>query len=89
MGRKVHPVGFRLKVNRDWDARWFATGDQFVQQLQQDFAIRRFVAKEGEKAGVSRIEIERFPNLLQVTLDPARTLQNGARHRGENCGGRG
>lgn len=72
MGRKVHPVGFRLKVNRDWDARWFATGDQFVQQLQQDFAIRRFVAKEGEKAGVSRIEIERFPNLLQVTIHTAR-----------------
>lgn len=72
MGRKVHPVGFRLKVNRDWDARWFATGDQFVQQLQQDFAIRRFVAKEGEKAGVSRVEIERFPNLLQVTIHTAR-----------------
>ncbi|MBE2183001.1 MAG: 30S ribosomal protein S3 [Anaerolineae bacterium] len=72
MGRKVHPVGFRLKVNRDWDARWFATGEQYVQQLQQDFAIRRLVKKEGAKAGVSRIEVERFPNLLQVTIHTAR-----------------
>ena len=72
MGRKVHPVGLRLKVNRDWDARWFATGEQFVQQLQQDFAIRRLVKVEGAKAGVSRIEIERFPNLLQVTIHTAR-----------------
>jgi small subunit ribosomal protein S3 len=72
MGRKVHPVGFRLKVNRDWDARWFATGEQYVSQLQQDFAIRRFVMAEGDKAGVSRVEIERFPNLLQVTIHTAR-----------------
>jgi small subunit ribosomal protein S3 len=72
MGRKVHPVGFRLKIIRDWDARWFATGDQYVDQLQEDFAIRRYIRKEGEKASVSRIEIERFPNLLQVTIHTAR-----------------
>ncbi len=72
MGRKVHPVGFRLKIIRDWDARWFATGEQYVEQLQEDFAIRRFIRKEGEKASVSRIEIERFPNLLQVTIHTAR-----------------
>jgi small subunit ribosomal protein S3 len=72
MGRKVNPVGFRLKINRDWDARWFATGDDYVKQLQQDFAIRRFVKKEGAKAGVSRVEIERFPNVLQVTIHTAR-----------------
>ncbi|MBL8146085.1 MAG: 30S ribosomal protein S3 [Anaerolineae bacterium] len=72
MGRKVHPVGFRLKINRDWDARWFATGEEYVRQLQEDFAIRRYIRKEGEKASVSRIEIERFPSLLQVTIHTAR-----------------
>jgi small subunit ribosomal protein S3 len=71
MGRKVNPIGFRLKVTRDWDARWFATGEKYVQQLQEDFAIRRYVKKEGEKAGVSRIEIERS-NQLQVTIHTAR-----------------
>lgn len=72
MGRKVNPIGFRLKVNRDWDARWFATGTRYADLLQEDFAIRRFIRKEGEKAGVSRIEIERYPNQLQVTIHTAR-----------------
>jgi small subunit ribosomal protein S3 len=72
MGRKVNPVGFRLKINRDWDARWFATGQQFRDQLMEDFAIRRFIKKEGEKAGVSRIEIERNSNQLQITIHTAR-----------------
>ncbi len=72
MGRKVNPIGFRLKVNRDWDARWFASGQQFRDQLMEDFAIRRFIKKEGEKAGVSRIEIERNSNQLQITIHTAR-----------------
>ncbi|MBK8029782.1 MAG: 30S ribosomal protein S3 [Anaerolineae bacterium] len=72
MGRKVHPVGFRLKINRDWDARWYAQGSAYRNLLQEDFAIRRYVKKEGEKAGVSRIEIERQSNQLQVTIHTAR-----------------
>jgi small subunit ribosomal protein S3 len=72
MGRKVNPVGFRLKINRDWDARWYAKGQQFRENLMEDFAIRRFIKKEGEKAGVSRIEIERNSNQLQITIHTAR-----------------
>jgi small subunit ribosomal protein S3 len=72
MGRKVNPIGFRLKITRDWDARWFATGRRYSELLQEDFAIRRYIKKGGEKAGVSRIEIERYPNQLQVTIHTAR-----------------
>jgi small subunit ribosomal protein S3 len=72
MGRKVNPVGFRLGINRDWDARWYAQGPRYAELLKEDFAIRRFVKKEGAKAGVSRIEIERYPNQLQVTIHTAR-----------------
>jgi small subunit ribosomal protein S3 len=72
MGRKVHPVGFRLKINRDWDARWFAQGARYRDQLQEDFRIRRYIGKEAEKASVSRIEIERYPNQLTVTIHTAR-----------------
>jgi small subunit ribosomal protein S3 len=72
MGRKVHPVGFRLKINRDWDARWFAQGTRYRDQLQEDFKIRRFIGKEAEKASVSRVEIERYPNQLTVTIHTAR-----------------
>jgi small subunit ribosomal protein S3 len=72
MGRKIHPVGFRLKVNRDWDARWFAEGDRYRQLLLEVFEIRRYVEKNLKPAGVSKIEIERHPNQVQVTLFTAK-----------------
>ncbi|MGQ9909675.1 MAG: 30S ribosomal protein S3 [Candidatus Flexifilum sp.] len=72
MGRKVNPIGFRLKINRDWDARWYAEGPRFRELLHEDFKIRQFIRKEGEKAGISRIEIERNPNQVQVTIHTAR-----------------
>jgi small subunit ribosomal protein S3 len=72
MGRKVHPIGFRLKVIRDWDARWYAEGDKFRELLQEDFKIRRFVKTIGARAGVSRVEIERYPNQLLVNIHTAR-----------------
>jgi len=72
MGRKVHPIGFRLKINRDWDARWYAEDAKYRALLQEDFAIRRFVKKAGARAGVSRIEIERFPGQLLVNIHTAR-----------------
>lgn len=72
MGRKVNPIGFRLKVNRDWDARWFAEKQRYTEQLLEDFQIRRFIRKEAERAGISRLEIERYPNQLLVTIHTAR-----------------
>jgi small subunit ribosomal protein S3 len=72
MGRKVHPIGFRLKITRDWDARWYAEGERYTQLLQEDFAIRRFIKKAAARAGVSRVEIERYPNQLVVTVHTAR-----------------
>ena len=72
MGRKVHPIGFRLKVNRDWDARWYAEGDRYVELLQEDRMIRDFVKAEANQAGVSLIEIERFPNQVVIFIHTAR-----------------
>lgn len=68
MGRKVHPVGFRLKAIRDWNTRWYAEGERYRNLLQEDFAIRRLIRDELPQAGISRIEIERFPNQVQVTV---------------------
>jgi len=68
LGRKVHPVGFRLKITRDWNTRWFAEGRRYRDLLQEDFAIRKLVHKELPSAGISRIEIERFPNQVQVVI---------------------
>jgi small subunit ribosomal protein S3 len=72
MGRKVHPIGFRLKVNRDWDARWYAEGQRYVELLQEDRKIRNYIRKEASRAGVSRIEIERYPNQVLVNVHTAR-----------------
>lgn len=72
MGRKVHPVGFRLKTIRDWNTRWFAEGKQYEERLHEDFAIRELIKKELPRAGVSTVEIERFPNQVQVTIHTAR-----------------
>jgi small subunit ribosomal protein S3 len=72
MGRKVHPVGFRLKYIRDWNARWYAEGGRYRDLLQEDMAIRRMVKQDLNAAGVAKVEIERFPNQVQVTIHTAR-----------------
>jgi small subunit ribosomal protein S3 len=68
MGRKVHPVGFRLGVIKDWEARWFAPKGKYAQQLQQDFTIRRMIANELQRSGIARVDIDRFPSQLVVTI---------------------
>jgi small subunit ribosomal protein S3 len=72
MGRKVHPIGFRLKINKTWEGRWYAEGSAYVNQLHQDFALRELVRKEADRAGVSRIEIERFPGKVKVVVHTAK-----------------
>lgn len=68
MGRKVHPIGFRLGVNRSWDSRWFATGKEYIEQLHEDRVIRDMVYENTPRAGISQVEIERFPNSLHITV---------------------
>jgi small subunit ribosomal protein S3 len=68
MGRKVHPIGFRLGVIKDWEARWFAPKGKYAQQLQQDFTIRRLIANELQRSGIARVDIDRFPSQLVVTI---------------------
>jgi len=72
MGRKVNPIGFRLKINRTWDGRWFAEGDEYVHQLQQDLKIREEIRTGSPRAGISRIEIERFPGKVKVIVHTAK-----------------
>ena len=72
MGRKVHPIGFRLNVNQDWRGRWFAEGAQYREQLAQDFAIRDMIYQESGRAGVSRIDVERYPGKLKVAVFTAK-----------------
>jgi small subunit ribosomal protein S3 len=68
LGRKVHPVGFRLGIIKDWQARWFATGEEYADLLQEDLEIRRMIRDEMGQAGISKIEIERFPKRVSLTI---------------------
>ena len=72
MGQKINPVGFRLGVNRTWDSRWFAAGDDYGRLLHQDIAIRKELKKRLGQAGVSRIIIERPHKKCRVTIHSAR-----------------
>ncbi|MFQ5814017.1 MAG: 30S ribosomal protein S3 [Anaerolineae bacterium] len=68
MGRKVHPLGFRLGIIKDWQARWFATGEEYADLLQEDLDIRQLIRDEMGHAGISKIEIERFPKQVSITI---------------------
>jgi small subunit ribosomal protein S3 len=72
MGRKIHPIGFRLGINQPWEGRWFAEGGEYRDQLHQDLIIRKMVRKEAEKAGISKVEIERFPGKVKVVVHTAK-----------------
>lgn len=96
MGRKVHPIGYRLGVNETWKGRWFAEGAQYRQQLHQDLAVRSLlmgiVSKGGaahsaevkklrkempdavltNRAGISRIDIERYPGKIRIAIHTAK-----------------
>src|SRR5512140_2467417 len=72
MGRKIHPIGFRLTVNKTWEGRWYAEGVDYINNLHQDFLLRDLVRNEAPKAGVSRVEIERFPGKVKVVVHTAK-----------------
>jgi len=72
MGQKVSPVGLRLGVNRTWDSRWYAEGDDYGTMLHEDLEIRAFVEKELSQAGISKVVIERPAKKCRVTIYSAR-----------------
>jgi len=72
MGQKVHPIGIRLGISKDWGARWYAERAEFADNLNSDLAARRFIEKELAQAAVSHIQIERPAKQAQVTIFTAR-----------------
>jgi small subunit ribosomal protein S3 len=71
MGQKVNPIGLRVGINRTWDSRWYADRD-YAKLLAQDLALRKFLKKKLEQAGVSRIVIERLAKRAKITIHTAR-----------------
>ena len=72
MGRKVNPIGFRLGYIREWESKWFAEGKDYVQFLRGDIEIRALIHKQLGRAGISRIDIQRFPKQIAITVVTAK-----------------
>ena len=71
MGQKVHPYGFRLGYNKNWQSRWFSR-KEYASFVFEDHNIRNYVKKLLYSAGVARIEIERFGGRIRLILSTAR-----------------
>lgn len=72
MGQKTNPVGFRLGVHREWDSRWYAEKRDFPRLLREDETIRQYLRRRLSHAALSRIEIERKPSKIVVTVHTGR-----------------
>ena len=72
MGRKVHPLGFRLGVIKTWQSRWYAEGEEYADLLAEDMRIRDIIREQVGHAGIDDIEIERLPNQVTVIIHTAK-----------------
>jgi small subunit ribosomal protein S3 len=72
MGQKVNPISFRLKINRTWDSRWYASNRDYASCLAQDLKIRQYILDKMSLAAVSKIVIERPNKKARVTIYSAR-----------------
>ncbi len=67
MGRKVNPIGFRLGIVSEWESKWYADRN-YTDQLHEDLKIRKLIMAELARAGISRIELERAANKVDVAI---------------------
>ena len=73
MGQKVNPISMRLQLNKDWRSRWFANKRDYAAQLNQDLKVRKHIQdKLGSRASINKVDIERSPNQVSVTISTAK-----------------
>ena len=68
MGQKVSPVGLRVGINKDWESKWYADKKDFSKYLNNDVKIRKYLEKNFDNAGISKIVIERNPKRCEVIM---------------------
>ncbi|TWT11931.1 30S ribosomal protein S3 [Planomicrobium sp. CPCC 101079] len=71
MGQKIHPIGMRIGIIRDWESKWYAEKD-YATLLHEDIKIREYIEARLKEASVSKIEIERAANRVNVTIHTAK-----------------
>ena len=77
MGQKVNPISMRLQVNKDWRSKWFVGKREYREYLTQDLTVRRMIdQKLGSRAAINKVDIERSPNLVTVTIVTAKARRS-------------
>ncbi|WP_413626982.1 30S ribosomal protein S3 [Fructilactobacillus vespulae] len=72
MGQKINPNGFRIGVNRNWQAQWYANDENFASYLNEDLKIREYLAKRLADASVSAVDIERAAKRVNISIHTAK-----------------
>ncbi len=72
MGQKVHPIGIRLGITREWTSNWYAHKKDFARFLHKDLEVRALLERRLKKAGVSRIQIDRPARNAKITIYASR-----------------
>ncbi len=73
MGQKVNPISMRLQMNKDWRSKWFANKREYAEYLKKDLKVRKLIQdKVGSRGAINKVDIERSPNLVTVTITTAR-----------------
>src|SRR6266702_8108393 len=72
MGQKIHPIGFRLSVNKNWSSRWYANSKTFATMLNEDLKVRDYLKKRLSHASVGKVVIERPAEDARITIHSAR-----------------
>ena len=72
MGQKVHPVGIRLGISKDWSSKWYSNSAQIQKNVNSDFIIRKELNAKLKDAAISRIEIERSSENVTIKIFSAR-----------------
>jgi len=72
MSQKISPTSFRISFHKRWLSRWVSVGGKYKDFLKEDYAIRKFLAGKLKNMGIDRIEIDRSPDILTVSLHTSR-----------------
>ena len=72
MGQKINPIGLRIGIIKDWEAKWYAERREFVDTLHEDIQVRKFIRQQLPGSGISKIEIERAANRMRVSVHTAK-----------------
>ncbi len=72
MGQKINPVGLRIGIIKDWEAKWYAERKDFVETLHEDIKVRDFILDKLANSSISRVEIERAASRIRISIHTAK-----------------